>query len=59
MAKAAPKTGDQKPTADVQYVVKTNLSHDNVDYVDGDPIELDDTQAAPLLEVGAIALKAE
>lgn len=59
MAKAAPKTDNLKPTADVQYVVKSNLSHDNVDYGDGDPIELDDAQAAPLLDLGVIAAKGE
>lgn len=37
------------------YVAKTVIKHNDVDYVDGDPIELDDkTEAPQLLAVNAI-----
>lgn len=37
------------------YTAKTPIQHDNKDYAEGDPIELDDkTEAPQLLAVGAI-----
>lgn len=57
MAKSAPKSDALQ--SDAQYVVKSNLSHDNTDYAAGDPIDLNEKQAAPLLELGVIAVKGE
>lgn len=38
-----------------RYVVKVPLNHDQVDYAVGEKVELDDTAAAQLLAVAAIA----
>lgn len=41
------------------YTVLTPVSHDNKDYAPGKSIDLDDDQAAPLLECKAVEPKAE
>lgn len=41
--------------AKTTYTVKSELRHDGVDYVEGDPIELEPKQAKPLLALEVIA----
>jgi hypothetical protein len=43
---------------DKQFTVEGNLSHDNHQYKTGDPIVLNETEAAPLLAIGRIKLPA-
>lgn len=38
-----------------EYTTLRNVSHDNQDFAIGEPIELDDVHADPLLACGAIA----
>lgn len=42
-----------------KYVVKSTVDHDGERFAIGDPIELTDKQAEPLLDCGAVAPAAE
>jgi hypothetical protein len=41
------------------YICNDPIDHDGERFAVGDPIELSDKQAAPLLEIGAITLDAQ
>lgn len=60
MAKSTPKPtlNGNPPQADATYVALRHIFHDGDEYFDGDELALAADQAQPLLDVGAIVLKA-